>query len=111
MGPSPYGERGGHQLVTTGVHIADVAGAAQACTPCAARDRPFNPGAAGILCMKCLGRFALPGRLEHLILRLRSNGERSPGKALLRAYALGYAVAAPTIFARKFHLDDRIAAI
>jgi hypothetical protein len=51
---------------------ADVAGAAQAYTPCAARDRPFNPGTAGTLCVKRLGHFALPGCVGSLILRLRS---------------------------------------
>jgi len=34
-----------------------------------------------------------------------------PGVVPLRAYALGYVVAAPTIFARELHLDHRIPAI
>ncbi len=89
----------------------EVARAAQACTSYAARDRPFNPSPAGILCLKRLGRFALPGRLERLLWRLRSNGERPPGVAPLRAYALDYVVAAPTILGRELHLDDGIPAI
>jgi hypothetical protein len=78
---------------------ADVARAVQACTPCATRDRPFNPGAAGIFGWERVGRFALPGCLERLVLRLRANRERPPGVALLRADVLGAVVAAPTICA------------
>jgi hypothetical protein len=89
----------------------DVAGAAQTCTPCAARDGAFNPGAAGVLRLKRLGRFALPGRLERLVLRLRPDGERPPGGTRLRAYTLGYVVAAPAIFGRELHRDDGIPAI
>src|SRR5688572_30666078 len=90
---------------------ADVAGAAQACTPCAARDRPLNPGAAGRLGLERLGRCAVPGRLERLIWRLRAHRERPPGIALLRAYARGSVGAAPTICARELPLDDRMAAM
>jgi hypothetical protein len=90
---------------------ADVAGPSQAQAACLARDRPFDAGAAGILRLKRPGGFPLPGRLERLILWLGPDGERPPGVALLRAYALGYVGTASAIFARELHLDDRIPAI
>ena len=64
---------------------ADVAGPSQAQAAWLARDRPVDAGAAGILCLKRLCGFPLPGRLERLLWRLRSNGERPPGIALFRA--------------------------
>jgi hypothetical protein len=68
---------------------AHVAGASWACAPCPARDRALDPGAAGILCLKRLGGFALATHLEDPIPRLGPDGTRPPGVALLRAYALG----------------------
>ena len=90
---------------------AHVAGPSQACAPCPARDGAFDPGPSGILCLKRLCGFPLPSRLEGLILRLGPDGERPPGVTLLRAYALGYWVAAPTILARELHLNGGIPAI
>jgi hypothetical protein len=67
---------------------AHVAGPSQAEAPCPTRDGAFNPGTAGILRLKRLCGFPLPGCLEGLILRLGPDGERPPGVTLLRADAL-----------------------
>ncbi len=89
----------------------DIAGASQACTPYAARDGAFDPGAAGVLRLKRLGGFPLPCRLERLVWRLRTDGERPSGIALLRAYPWRDWVAAPAILGRELYLNDGILAV
>jgi hypothetical protein len=90
---------------------ADGARPSKAHATCLARDRPFDAGAARILHLKRGCRFPLPGCLEGLILRLRPDGERPSGIALLRAYTLRHVVAALTILARELHLNDRMLAV
>src|SRR5262245_55503695 len=85
-----------------------VAGPSPACAPNPARNRPFDAATAGILLLKCVGPFPLPGGLEGLILRLGTDGQCPPWIALLRTYTLGYVVAAPTVLRRELHRDDGI---
>jgi hypothetical protein len=64
-------------------HEADGARASQAYAPCAARDGPFDPGAARRLRLKGRRRFPLPGRLEGLIWPLGPEGACPPGRTLV----------------------------
>jgi hypothetical protein len=76
---------------------ADVAGAAQACAPGPARDRPFDPGAARIVRLKRVCRFTLPGCLSGVIWPLGPDGERPPWVALLSAHTWRELGAAPAV--------------
>jgi hypothetical protein len=48
------------------LHETRIAGTSQACAPCSAGEHAFDPSAAGILRLKRLRRFALPGCVEGL---------------------------------------------
>jgi hypothetical protein len=88
-----------------------VAGPSQACAPNPARHRPFDTSAAGILRLTRVGRLPWPCDLERLLVRLGPDGQCPPWITLLRAYALGSWLAAPTILGRALHLDHGIPAM
>jgi hypothetical protein len=66
------------------------------------------PATTGVLRLKRLCGFPLPCRLKRLVLRLRADGERPSGIAILRAYTLRDVVAAPAILGRELYFDDGI---